>query len=682
MPWPPAAHPFAAAHQDDVDEVIAAAHVNDLELAANDIVERVGEVEADALAAATAALTSAIAAAQALVDDLSGVSNAAAARGNLGLGTAATANKVAAGAAGVLDATDSSTTNQRVPTDGSVTNAKVAVGAAILLNKLAEAVYTTAQVDTAIGSEATTRAAQDALLIPLAQKGAANGVATLGADGKIPTAQQGATVISEFLGDTANEAAMLALVGQRGDWTCRTDTSTTWILKTDDPTLLANWKQLLTPTDAVLSVNGQTGVVTITAASLSDLVEQIQDAVGTWAFGGSGLSLVYDDTANTLVLNVNVDDASIEVSSDTLRVKAGGITNAMLAGSIAQSKVTDLTADLSGKQTSHANLTALAGLTGAADKGVRFTGAGAMTVHDLTAFARTILDDPDVATARATMGVPQVEVYNTAGNNTVNTPAWAKGLHYFLQAAGGGGGGGRSGDAGTARVGGGTGGTGGTTWGFLHVDDLGGSVNLTVGAGGTSGAGVTSGSAGDGGAGGTGGNTYLGPAHNTALASAQGGTGGGGGAQGAGGGAGSAGTGLIAGSVGVAASSSGAAGSNGTNGVGPSAGGSGGGITTGNAASNGGSGGVTRTRNGVVPPAGGTTGGTVAGTSATNPAPKSTTYGHGGGGGASSTSGAGGAGGNGIAGGSGGGGGASVTGNNSGAGGTGGAGWAILAWVG
>ena len=40
-------------------------------------------------------------------------------------------------------------------------------------------------------------------------------------------------------------------------------------------------------------------------------------------------------------LNVGVDDSSIEVNSDALRVKASGITNAMLAGSI----------DLTGKVT-------------------------------------------------------------------------------------------------------------------------------------------------------------------------------------------------------------------------------------------------------------------------------------------------------------------------------------------
>ena len=52
-------------------------------------------------------------------------------------------------------------------------------------------------------------------------------------------------------------------------------------------------------------------------------------------FSGLGQVIAGDAlTKSGNTLNVGVNDSSIEVNSDALRVKASGITNAMLAGSI------------------------------------------------------------------------------------------------------------------------------------------------------------------------------------------------------------------------------------------------------------------------------------------------------------------------------------------------------------
>ena len=57
-------------------------------------------------------------------------------------------------------------------------------------------------------------------------------------------------------------------------------------------------------------------------------------------FSGAGQITAGDGlvkSGNTITLNV--DDSSVEINSDALRLKAAGVTNAMLAGSIAKSKV-------------------------------------------------------------------------------------------------------------------------------------------------------------------------------------------------------------------------------------------------------------------------------------------------------------------------------------------------------
>lgn len=53
----------------------------------------------------------------------------------------------------------------------------------------------------------------------------------------------------------------------------------------------------------------------------------------------------------------------------------------------------------------NANLTSLAGLTGAADKGIQFTGAGATATYDLTAAGKALLDDANAAAQLVTLGL-------------------------------------------------------------------------------------------------------------------------------------------------------------------------------------------------------------------------------------------------------------------------------------
>ena len=103
------------------------------------------------------------------------------------------------------------------------------------------------------------------------EKGSANGYASLDSGGKIPQAQLPAIAITEYLGSVANQAAMLALSGQKGDWCIRSDTGAVWIISGTDPTLLGSWTQISYPASPVTSVAGRTGDVTISEADVSGL---------------------------------------------------------------------------------------------------------------------------------------------------------------------------------------------------------------------------------------------------------------------------------------------------------------------------------------------------------------------------------------------------------------------------
>jgi len=95
------------------------------------------------------------------------------------------------------------------------------------------------------------------------EKGANSGVATLGSDGKLTASQLPDLAVSDYLGSVANQTAMLALTGQKGDWCTRSDLGTTWVISGVNPSLITGWTELSYPTAPVTSVAGKTGAVSL-----------------------------------------------------------------------------------------------------------------------------------------------------------------------------------------------------------------------------------------------------------------------------------------------------------------------------------------------------------------------------------------------------------------------------------
>ncbi len=109
---------------------------------------------------------------------------------------------------------------------------------------------------TKVSEDSTHRFATDA------EKTTWNGKADL-VGGKVPSSQIPSIAITEFLGTVANQAAMLALIGEQGDWCIRSDEQSGYVLIGNTPTSLADWQKIVTPASPVSSVNGQVGTVVL-----------------------------------------------------------------------------------------------------------------------------------------------------------------------------------------------------------------------------------------------------------------------------------------------------------------------------------------------------------------------------------------------------------------------------------
>lgn len=152
-------------------------------------------------------------------------------------------------------------------------------------------------------------------------------VPVINANGKIDTSILPALAITDTF-TAANESEMLALSADKGDVCIRTDLSKTYILKQTPASTIANWAEIVSPADAVQSVNNKTGVVTLnysdvgavganTAITGSTKTKITYDSKGLVTSGADLSASDIPDISATYETKSNKSDSYTQSSSST-----------------------------------------------------------------------------------------------------------------------------------------------------------------------------------------------------------------------------------------------------------------------------------------------------------------------------------------------------------------------------
>lgn len=145
----------------------------------------------------------------------------------------------------------------------------------------------------------------------------------------------------------ATQVAMLALTAEVGDVAIRTDLNKSYILKTTPASTLANWQELLTPSDVVSSVAGKTGVVTLVAGDVG-LANVTNESKGTMFISPSLTGTPTAPTATTATNTTQIATTAYVKAQGYLTGITKAQVEAQLTGAITSHTHTGLAPALHG----------------------------------------------------------------------------------------------------------------------------------------------------------------------------------------------------------------------------------------------------------------------------------------------------------------------------------------------
>lgn len=195
------------------------------------------------------------------------------------------------------------------------------------------------------GAHATTKAYVDTVLADKADAAATTSALSGKADlsgGKLIVTQLPDLAIAEYLGEVANESAMLALTGQRGDWCTRTDLGTDWQVIAEPTSDLANWRERTYPGDPVASVAGLVGAIAASALRTALAINNVDNTADAAKVVAQAAQLVTGRTVRT-----NLASTSTATFNGTTNITPGvtgvlGVANGGTGGSSAAAARTAL----------------------------------------------------------------------------------------------------------------------------------------------------------------------------------------------------------------------------------------------------------------------------------------------------------------------------------------------------